>query len=203
MSSTNKVYEILKEVIKYGQINALKEILQAWSNPNLHDVMKIAIQYGTLDILEAVIQHGADINDTEENTRNTVLHHAIIEGKLEMVEFLVKSKIKQIPNRHGNEPLHVALNCLMANAKEYKVFQEIVLFLIENGADLNAKNREGNTPHDIAVHAKDLKIVHYLNITKTKKSTLQALLKGQCSKFNDAVKNGNLELVQEFLTNIE
>ena len=200
MSSTNKVYEILKEVIKYGQINVLKEILQTWSNPNLHDVMKIAIQYGTLDTLEAVIQHGADINDTEENTRNTVLHHAIIEGKPEMVEFLVKSKIKQIPNRYGNEPLHVALNCLIANAKDYKVFQEIVLFLIENGADLNAKNREGKTPHDIAIDAKDLKIIHYLSITQTK-NTLQALLKGQCSKFNDAVKNGNLELVQELLTN--
>ena len=199
MSSTNKVYEILKEVIKYGQINVLKEILQTWSNPNLHDVMKIAIQYGTLDTLEAVIQHGADINDTEENTRNTVLHHAIIEGKPEMVEFLVKSKIKQIPNRYGNEPLHVALNCLMANAKEYKVFQEIVLFLIDNGADLNAKNREGNTPHDIAFLTKDLKIVHYLNITKAKKNTLQALLKGQCSKFNNAIRNGNLELVQELL----
>ena len=202
MSSTTKVNEILKEVVKYGQINVLKTMLKIWSksNRNLHDVMKIAIQYGTLDILKTVIQHGADINDTEETTRNTVLHHAVSEGKLEMVKYLVNSKIKQIPNRHGNEPLHVALNCLMANAKEYKVFQEIVLFLIENSADLNAKNREGNTPHDLAIDAKDLKIIHFLSITRTK-NTLQALLKGQCSKFNDAVRNGNLDLVQELLTN--
>ncbi|WP_265036680.1 ankyrin repeat domain-containing protein [Wolbachia endosymbiont (group A) of Anomoia purmunda] len=95
-----------------------------------------------LDIVRHFIAKGANINATKENGE-TFLHIAAIDGKLEIVQYLVEEKNFNInaANIKGNTVLHHAAHGGCEKTARY---------LVEKGANVKATNRHGITPLHIA-----------------------------------------------------
>jgi ankyrin repeat protein len=68
---------------------------------------------------------------------NTLLHHAVNEGKVDVMEKLIKEGFNiDAKNNYGNTPLHLA--AINGNDKAAEI-------LIQNGADVNAINNNGDS----------------------------------------------------------
>lgn len=110
-----------------------------------------------------MIQTGADIN-WPNKSGFTALHAAIKHGRVTVVNFLIEAgALNNATNDHDNlnTPLHY-IGIFEKKAEEllrlreigdvdyYHVeLNDIAELLINNGADLNAKNADGKTPLDL------------------------------------------------------
>jgi ankyrin repeat protein len=132
---------------------------------------------GNKDMAELLLKHGADINgitDPVSDDGSTPLHWAAYAGDKEMVKFLLLNKANvNAKNGQGQTPLISGLKykevveVLLAakakvNVRDY-IFGNTELhwaalwgcsdaaeLLLQSGLDVNAKNRDGQTPLDLA-----------------------------------------------------
>ncbi len=133
--------EAVEALIKAGaEINKMLKINNATS---LH----IACRKGNLELARALVGGGANVNATLIRG-DTPLYIASENGYLEMVKFLLASKVKidEPLKIFDFTPLHVA--CEKGHA-------EIVKALVAQGADINNKIKNRKTPLDFAIAKKD------------------------------------------------
>jgi ankyrin repeat protein len=96
-----------------------------------------------LILVQALLETGIDINT--QDSKGTLLHHAIDAGKIEIVNFLLSQPdvdVNAIEKYHDLTPLHFAV--AMQNEK-------IVEALLEKGAKVDEKDKYGDTPLHIAI----------------------------------------------------
>ncbi|XP_038073245.1 protein phosphatase 1 regulatory subunit 12B-like isoform X6 [Patiria miniata] len=104
-------------------------------------VFLAACASGDTDEVKKMLGKGTDINYANVDGL-TALHQAVIDEKLEMVEFLVENGADiEAQDNEGWTPLHAAASC---------GFMDIAQFLIDNGANVAAVNNEGEIPLDLA-----------------------------------------------------
>ncbi|XP_022103935.1 protein phosphatase 1 regulatory subunit 12A-like isoform X15 [Acanthaster planci] len=104
-------------------------------------VFLAACASGDTDEVKKMLGKGADINYANVDGL-TALHQAVIDEKLEMVEFLVESGADiEAQDNEGWTPLHAAASC---------GFLDIAQYLVDNGANVAAVNNEGEIPLDLA-----------------------------------------------------
>ncbi|XP_074527144.1 histone-lysine N-methyltransferase EHMT2-like isoform X2 [Halichoeres trimaculatus] len=102
-----------------------------------------AIEYKHKELVHLLLSKGADVNirDKEENV---CLHWAALAGCDDIAQALLEARCDLIAvNVHGDSPLHVA-------ARENHL--ECVMLFLSRGADVNHRNREGETALDCCVH---------------------------------------------------
>jgi ankyrin repeat protein len=106
----------------------------------------------SFELLSFLIEHGANIN-YRNNEGYSSLHHAVERDNLDVVRFLLNHGANiNILNNMGDTPLHLAtFDCNI----------EIVEFLLNHYPDIT-KNRENQTPLDIAEDCDDGDIVKML-----------------------------------------
>lgn len=106
---------------------SLNECVDDYGNHMIH----IASRNGDLNLVDKLVSFGADINSEDDNGR-TALHHAVIRSTVS---------------------LPVALSFLFREQKndDEKIAIEMVRKLIEKGADVRARDKEGISPLHIAV----------------------------------------------------
>jgi uncharacterized protein len=99
-----------------------------------------------LDTLRILLEAGANPNLEEGTTKRFALAYAAIRGRADMAELLVVAgaAVNAKDSLTGQTPLHYATDC--CNAVQSN--PDLVRFLIDHGADVNAKNMNGNTPFD-------------------------------------------------------
>lgn len=108
----------------------------------LHD----AIASGNYESALKMIEQGADIEAKDPEAGGSVLHFAVMKGKLALVDLLVtRGADIGSRTRNGTTPLHTAV--LYAQLP-------VVEFLIDRGADINAQSASGTTPLALALAAK-------------------------------------------------
>jgi len=115
-----------------------------------------AAEYSNLNIVKYLIERGARI-DVKDKEGNGVLHYAVNGGNWDIIKYFVEEMGVGVneKNKEKVTPLHLA--CENPNYK-------IIEYLVEKGADVNAKDKKGNTPLHYLVGREfcDLKIVKFL-----------------------------------------
>lgn len=99
-----------------------------------------------IDILNTLLQHGADINKIGRDNYS-VLMQAASNGDLAVVRFLIsKGADVNIANTYGQTALMYAVK----DHNNEKDRASIVSLLLEHGADIHARNKEGQGLEDLA-----------------------------------------------------
>jgi ankyrin repeat protein len=100
---------------------------------------------GDLDTLTALLDGGADPNLLDGLFHP--LDYAAMNGRAKMADLLIAfgANIDAKDNLYGETPLHLAI---YANTEVPFIHLEVARLLIERGADVNAKDKNGQTPMD-------------------------------------------------------
>jgi ankyrin repeat protein len=113
-----------------------------------YSYLNLAIYEKKLPHINILLSLGARIDINYPVNQMNSLHFAILIGHQSIVKVLIDSSSKSIlnsVNKNFNTPLHLA------------ILEEsigMVKLLVENGANINFKNREGYTPVDLVVKLK-------------------------------------------------
>ena len=105
--------------------------------------LHMACLFNRLDVVHRILLHGAKTNPKHPQHGSTPLHWAANKGHLEVARALVTMGAKvDERNYAGWTPLHCAF---------FEGRVDVALFLVlDEGADLKVRNREGKTPLDLA-----------------------------------------------------
>lgn len=143
-----------------GHNSIVNFLLENGADPSAQDSsgatpLHEAIRYGNLGIAKALLDSGANVNACDNLGKPPVMVIIPKESMMDTYHLLLayKADLTQ-KDMFGDTVLHTVT---MIN-----VDKEIVEFLINNGADLNAKNKEGSTPLSIAVQKREVEIVKLL-----------------------------------------
>ena len=104
--------------------------------------------------IEALLRRGADIHETDKNGV-TALHHAVRFRSPAAVATLLEhgADVNQVCRRSGSTPLHRAVTSTGAPGTAGRKDEacEIIELLLQFGADVTIKNKNGKTPLDYVV----------------------------------------------------
>lgn len=101
---------------------------------------------GNAKIVKDLLNQGADVNVTNYKGQ-TALHCAAKAGFVEPVRILLAHGANvNAQDRDGDTPLHTACR---SSIKNHQRLQQVVDVLIQNGASLLEKNRQGRTPKQV------------------------------------------------------
>lgn len=104
------------------------------------DVTRLATEHQMLADLREFISKGGDLEQVD-HTGATMLHIASANGYIEVAEFLLDHHVSVDTRDHDSwQPIHAAA---------YWAQQEIMELLVDSGADLDSKTRNGETPFDL------------------------------------------------------
>lgn len=102
---------------------------------------------------EACIEEGLKVDSVSFEDGWTLLHYAIEAENFEAADWLLKNGANiDSQDTTGCSPLHCAVlsDIEMAIAADMPIEMHSVKFLISHGADINLRNKQGQTPGDIA-----------------------------------------------------
>lgn len=122
--------------------------------------LHIVCEEGYVNIAEFLIVNGADINNINNN-RDTPLHRACEFGHFNVIVVLIKKGAHvNVKNKIGVIPLHLACD---NNENNDHNFFKIAQYLVNNGADVNAKTASHHTsPLHFACRSNNINIVQLL-----------------------------------------
>lgn len=131
------------DVIKY-----LIELKYDINKPNRYGVSPLlhALKNKNVEIAKLLIAKGASLN--ADNIGGTVLHYATLGGSSEMIKFFVDEKgfKANVVDEDGQTPLHYILDLYYTS-----YLDSTISILLKCGADINQKDKKGNTPLLLAV----------------------------------------------------
>ncbi|XP_061198218.1 E3 ubiquitin-protein ligase MIB2-like [Saccostrea echinata] len=136
--------------------HCLPELVNRRMSNNGFTALHIAAFHNFRDCAHILITKGEMKIDMVDSKGQTPLHLAADQGHLNMVEFLVEFDLKvNAQDKNGNSPLHLAQmknrNFEAAEGSEVNKTNNYILIsclLVEHGAELDIKNKQGKTPFD-------------------------------------------------------
>jgi ankyrin repeat protein len=170
----NKGQSALMYAVANDSPEIVRILLEHGANPNVQSNNGLtplfdAATHGRTQIAALLIKHGADIEQTGSGLTGdiqlslTPLQIAVLQGHLELVELLASAgaKVRARESVAGMEPIHFAVVAVVRGTGSIETLKR----LVELGADVNAKDKEGHTPlklarkyskDDVAKELKDL-----------------------------------------------
>jgi ankyrin repeat protein len=163
---------------KFDDVSEVQSLIKAGVSPNTLDpkgnpMLIVAIRDKSIKVAELLIANPAtDVNLANKSGENPLMM-ASIEGELPLVETLVLKKKADV-NKSGWAPLHYACTTgklivaqfLVANGAKVNALSpsdttplmmavssgndQLIKFLLDNGADLRMRNHEGYSAIDVA-----------------------------------------------------
>lgn len=134
--------------------NADTNVQDSSGSTPLHE----AVRYGNIDIVRMLLDSGANINAQDNLGKTPIMVIMPYEKMKETYKLLVSFKADLTQkDAYGDTLIHTAT---MMHAPF-----DVLELLVENGADVNAKNKEGVTPFEIAIqhHDKEMTRFYALN----------------------------------------
>jgi ankyrin repeat protein len=134
--------------------------------------LHLASQRGQVEVARMLIEHGADAAAQGKRTE-TPLHLALQWGQVDVACMLIEHGRADVTaqNNGGDTPLHLMSfweeTLLVSTQSSWagtvpQAYAEVAPMLLKHGADINARNKKGFTPFDIASRRGIAEIVHFL-----------------------------------------
>jgi ankyrin repeat protein len=122
--------------------------------PESDQPLFLAALIGDAELVTALVEHGADINDAKGG--ETALHCAIAERHKEAATVLINkgANLNTQSIRRGLTPLHFLAGTLDDG--------ELAELMIQRGANVNARDKQGITPLSYALGAKSSQVADVL-----------------------------------------
>ncbi len=156
MKANNKKIGILNvvDVVYSGKLINL--LLDYGANPNTvdkngHKALFISLHQNRNYIF--FIDHGANVNNLDVNGCSVL--HLIIKNKTPFTVWRINSLIEKyavnvnVLDFKGNAPLHYVAQKLNTDIHSFDMWYEIAKLLLENGADTEIENEDGEKPRDL------------------------------------------------------
>ena len=151
----------------HGNLPAIRAILQSGVDVNMtHGTMNwtglhVAAQYDQVDAVKLLLEAGADPNIRDELGDTVLLNHLSCTHEFGENPLLVRALIQagadvKIPNSILNTPLHFT-DCAAC-----------AMMLVEAGADIDAVNKEGQSPLRLAILDKSATVERLLRGLKAR-----------------------------------
>jgi ankyrin repeat protein/WD40 repeat protein len=154
-----------KTLLHYAVKNTNEDLLlllQKCDDLNIQDndgntPLCIAVKEDNESAAKILLEHKADPNI--QANQGSPLHIAAAEGHENIVKLLLqyKANVHAKEPKTENTPLHAVIGFKASSTglKRFEDYEEIVKALLENGADIDAVNKIGHTPRQIAVNNND------------------------------------------------
>jgi ankyrin repeat protein len=163
---------------KFDDVSEVRSLIKAGVTPNTLDpkgtpMLILAVRDKSFKVTDLLLANPAtDVNLTNKSGENALML-AAFDGELALVKSLVLQK-KAAVNKLGWAPIHYAATnghleitqCLMANGAQINALSpsettplmmsigsgndQLIKYLLDNGADLRMRNHEGYTAIDVA-----------------------------------------------------
>lgn len=134
----NMPYDICEDEVTLDHIET--EMAKRGITQEQIDVTRLATEHKMLNDLKQYASEGGDLELLDQNGA-TFLHVAAANGYVEVAEFLLDSHVGvDTRDNESWQPIHAA---------SYWAQQEIMEMLVEAGADLDMKTKNGETPFDL------------------------------------------------------
>ena len=157
-SSSSKSPAIAMTPKSKNTFDRFRILLENGCDPNVKSADGFTALYysgGDPAKVKLLLKYKADPNICSKSGMSP-LHVAVNNDQYESVKMLIKAgaNVNQICKVENTSPLHVALLC--------NVNFNIIQYLIDNGANVNAVTKNGKTPLRIAIEQQNLYAVNYL-----------------------------------------
>ncbi len=156
--------EELFPAVRAGDTARVNAALEAGINVNTRDplggtALLEAAWVGNLEIVRLLVAHGADVNAVHRESGATALKYAVLTSRPNIVQLLLASGADvRLVYRDGQTLLHLA-----AARSNLPILEMLLKFRDgRGGIDIEATNRDGNTPLDEAVLHDQLSSVNFL-----------------------------------------
>lgn len=140
----------------FGDIALVKEELKKGANPDSqyrgYTSLQWAVQEGHLNIVEVLIEHGADIENRDEENGFSILDSAVGEcaGK-EHFQLENQMKIVQLLINKGVDVNGETANCSVLHTAAAYGLKEVVELLLNHGAKTDIKDSDDKLAFDFAL----------------------------------------------------
>jgi ankyrin repeat protein len=147
--------------IKRGSLSLVQKLVEHGANINVKDrsgtpSLIIAYDYQKMDIFKYLVEHNVTINENfTENEINSIFFRIIIDKNINSLKYIIKNgaNVNCFIGSLKSTPLMYA--CLFNDMTTVKC-------LVENNANLNIDNTQGNTALAYAISKHNLELVDYL-----------------------------------------
>ncbi|WP_264682379.1 MULTISPECIES: ankyrin repeat domain-containing protein [unclassified Wolbachia] len=206
--------------LHYAAWKGHKEIVEFLVNEKKADInakviyegkksIHIAAKEGYKDIVEFFLTKGMGIDDANSNGW-TLLHYAVAYSHFELSRFLLaqgatieaKNKDDKTSLDLARERNNTGMVHLLAQAKLDKDLiaaaargsLQTVKNLVEQGANIEAKNKDNKTPLDLARERNNMEMVNFLAQAKLDKDLRVAVIRGNLQTVKNLIEQGaNIE----------
>ena len=185
---------------KIANDSANDDAISAHSNMAFQGRLYVAIEKGDLETVKRILQNkDIDINFQEsESDYPSLLQHSVFHEKIDIVKYLIQQgaeytftsdgdSLLKIASGRGNLELVKVLTAAISSGNE-----ELVNYLLDQGADVNPKKDHFHQPVHHAVMSKNIKLVKLLI---KRGADIKAMDKGYGTLLHAAVFSGNEEML--------
>ena len=146
----------IQRAAHWGQEGVLQLLRQHGAAVTIHQ----AAYTGEVAMLRELLDEGADVNARDAEEQATPLHWAALESRLEAVQLLLQRGAKiEATDKTGYTPLTTACAALLGNAARTGVRQQVIEYLLEQGADPDS---DGGWALNCAINARRPDMVQLL-----------------------------------------
>ncbi|XP_041357845.1 transient receptor potential cation channel subfamily A member 1-like [Gigantopelta aegis] len=142
-AAKSAAFKTLEVLIKYSEsLGYTREAVLSWKDKENNMPLHSAVNGGNIKAVEVCLKAGALVS-AQQDDKSTPVHFACLQGNLNMLQLMYETQPEKF-----EKSLHLTDSCAMTPLHRAALFNHVsvVKYLLEKGADVNAKDNQERTP---------------------------------------------------------